>query len=916
MAVDVGRIHYKATSGINRGWRRSRLGGGSGSHFYAWWAPSGAVPVQHHSFEKEKDAVFLRDIRHHDDHEPLKAGDLAHDYLSLSVPDLKGEEYAPEPWTPAQARFARSRAIARILKGHPGSGKTTALLYAADSSQAEKVLYLTFSPQLATLARDYFDRFCANNRTFTVLTYPAFLRQLVEWRPAKEDPAEARSRFRRDLFNHQRSLGVFSSELDALYDELYAHVVGAALPEKAGRFPEAERMCLPEAAYRSQRLRYLAGAANNVLDAVQRLERADDAPLADRYFPELALAWRAAQALVSSTGKFNQAFLDYGCIAIDEVQDLTPLEAFVALALSRRVNAHGRHAPLLLAGDEAQTVRPTDFEWAWLNDMLHFMVGQTQEFKLPVNLRSPRRIADLVNRSWDYYDYLHKQDRPSGTGYAEIDDDSPDQVLYAALRPSELPELLTELSTREGLAIVAFEKDSVPTEALPFTLSPAEVKGLDFHSVCVVNGGAVLRRIANDRSVSAVDMLEKRLAIDRLRVALSRPTERLIWVDVAPDAATVKEAGSFLHSLSDMLHPMSAEALRTSLQEEELDLEERVQRCQRDARQLVDVKPDLAWSRAHQAVSLLGSPLDLTLILDPATRETAHMTLAEVCFQLGFRKKALSPELGRPDVFEQACNAARLAKKPLLAHALRAIGAMDLGQGADRLNRVAAAVQAITEAANEVPAWLLVEITPRADSWLSELDRHLAAGDNPLLANRILPPFFDALRFPDAQARKERLAQQSVEILMKNRRYADALRILERIPGAEPKLAAECYESLGEYRRAAEIYLKVGEPEKALRCYRSAPDFHAALQLVRQIEGHSARASLEWLAELDTVLARRPDNFNRVMTQPEKKLLEAMLEKGLGVQRKKVAPKKQVAKKKAPVKQPARGKAKRVPSVE
>jgi hypothetical protein len=61
-------------------------------------------------------------------------------------------------------------------------------------------------------------------------------------------------------------------------------------------------------------------------------------------------------------------------------------------------------------------------------------------------------------------------------------------------------------------------------------------------------------------------------------------------------------------------------------------------------------------------------------------------------------------------------------------------------------------------------------------------------------------------------------------------------------------------------------------------------------------------------------LAKRPDNFNRVMTQPEKKLLEALLEKGLGVQRKKAAPKKQAAKKKAP-EGAKRGKAKRVPPV-
>jgi hypothetical protein len=63
---------------------------------------------------------------------------------------------------------------------------------------------------------------------------------------------------------------------------------------------------------------------------------------------------------------------------------------------------------------------------------------------------------------------------------------------------------------------------------------------------------------------------------------------------------------------------------------------------------------------------------------------------------------------------------------------------------------------------------------------------------------------------------------------------------------------------------------------------------------VKQMEGHAARPSLEWLAELDGVLARRPENFNRVMTPPEKKLLEGMLERGLGVQRKKPAVKRTV----------------------
>jgi tetratricopeptide (TPR) repeat protein len=544
-----------------------------------------------------------------------------------------------------------------------------------------------------------------------------------------------------------------------------------------------------------------------------------------------------------------------------------------------------------------------------MNDMLHATMGQPQEFRLTVNLRSPRRIADVVNRAWDLYDYLHKQDRPSGTGYAEIDDDSPDQILYAAVPGAEMAPLLTWLSGREGLAMIAFDKKGLPAGILPFVLSPAEAKGLDFNSVCVLNGGTLLRHIVNERASTASDALGRRLAIDQLRVALSRATERLLWVDADPDAATVREAGGLLRAPDELiLHPVNAEALRTCLEEEELDIEERLQRCEKDARQLVDVKPDLAWSRAQQAVALLGQPGDLNGVADQAARDAAHMTLAEVSFQLAFRKKVLSPELGKLDLYLQSSTGARMAQKHLLGGAILAIGAAEQTQGVERLNRIATAIQRLTSSREELPAWLVVELMPRTAFWLDELEHHLEAGDNPVLAQEILPPFFDALSFPDAQARKDRLAQRSVQILMKARRFEQALSILERLPQARPKLAAECYEETGQFAKAASIWLELGERDKALKCYRSVPDFEATLDLVRKIDGHAARPSLEWVAELDAVLARRPDNFNRVMTVPEKKLLEAMLERGLGVQRKKPAAKKKApaaaTKKKAAAKKP------------
>ena len=147
-------------------------------------------------------------------------------------------------------------------------------------------------------------------------------------------------------------------------------------------------------------------------------------------------------------------------------------------------------------------MRPTDFEWGWLSDLLHARLGTPSEYKLAANLRSPHRIAELVNRVWDLYSHIQKQERPSGTGYAEIDDDATDQILYCTAAPGpELNELLISLSTREGLALITLEDTVpafVPEAARRAVLTVSEAKGLDFHSVCVLDAGRHIDRILRD----------------------------------------------------------------------------------------------------------------------------------------------------------------------------------------------------------------------------------------------------------------------------------------------------------------------------------------------------------------------------------------------------------------------------------
>lgn len=928
LAVDMSRQHFKATHGVNQGWRRSRLGGAGGSHHYAWWAPRSAAPLRGAGgFEQAPEgSIFLRDIRHHDDHSPLSPNSLETHYLPISVHEMRMETFGAAPWTQQQSRFATARQAVRILKGHPGTGKTTALLHAADECGAQKVLYLTYSRDLANLAREYFDRFCSGTRQFAVLTFDAFIRQMAGSDPAQVNPADLKSRLRGDLAPFARFLGPWTDHIPALWDEMHAHLVGSALPRDAGRFSACKSPRVGDKEYRLRRLRYLGdGAVSAVLDVAARLERGEGT-LAARYFPELDLAWRAASTLVSPAPAAAARFPDADCICVDECQDLTPLEAFVTIELAALLSTRRRRTiPVFFAGDEAQTVRPTDFEWGWMNDLLHSRLGTPTEFKLSSNLRSPKTIATLVNHVWDLYGRLEKRDRPSGTGYAEIEDDATDQVHYCTATPGEeLNSCLETLTAREGLAVVTYDEgllQKLPPALRPSILTAREVKGLDFHTVCLVNAGQQLEKIsraARDFSFATIDIesLRRRLMIDELRVGISRPADRLIWLDVAPSADVVRTVTSFLDQYgAQHVAPSVPSALLKALEEEQLDLEERVQRCQLDARQFLSVRPELAWSRAKQAVALLGEKSNPNAVQDEALRASAHETLAEICFCLGFRGIHLAPELGRPDLFAESSKAMGPSG---VSQLIREIGvAVRSADQQSKLTALGNVAQDFARCSGQTPAWLLNEITPKITGWLEQLEAALPIGDNPVTLAKIMPPFYRALNLPDAEERSAKLLDKSVRTLLKAKRHHDALGILKTLEKRRPELEAECLEATGELKTAGDLYRSIGKLREALACYRAAPDFDAAAAMIRELPDHAAAQSYDWLMRLRAILEQRPENFNKVMTAPEKKLLEQLLEQGLGVQRKPKAPRKAAAKKavakRASLPKPAKRASRRLP---
>ena len=172
------------------------------------------------------------------------------------------------------------------------------------------------------------------------------------------------------------------------------------------------------------------------------------------------------------------------------------------------------------------------------------------------------------------------------------------------------------------------------------------------------------------------------------------------------------------------ISPVIPEVVLKTLEEELLDPEERIRLCEADARQFLDVKPEMAWTRAKQAVALLELPVAGGQVIDKAVRTSAYLTLAQVSFCLAFRKVALAPALGQPNLYGEAEDSVRRAGREDLREimlAARALGRLSPEPAAGQ--RLLDAFEALERREAAVEPWLAVEFAARAQAWMQLLRR-------------------------------------------------------------------------------------------------------------------------------------------------------------------------------------------------
>lgn len=270
-------------------------------------------------------------------------------------------------------------------------GKTASLWQAIQARSNENVLYLTWSAGLVRQAQEYFESFTPKGSTIQVKLFSDFIKEMAHGYTPRWTPEESKNAFNNGIARLSPTLlSRWQMLPDILYAEIRAHFVGEYLNTSENYNPKP---AIDDYVFR--RKPFLGVAIDGVVAAVSALESV--ASIWD-YFPDLDLAKLALYRL--SSNRFLRSEL--AClnrILLDEVQDLTPIETSVPLLLARKIAEfnNGVAPYVLVTGDEGQTVRPTDFEWGKLKDLISSILKTPEDISLPANLRNPSSIGHLVN---------------------------------------------------------------------------------------------------------------------------------------------------------------------------------------------------------------------------------------------------------------------------------------------------------------------------------------------------------------------------------------------------------------------------------------------------------------------------------------------------------------------------------------
>lgn len=857
---------------LNRGWLRTPV---DGNHQYLWWTRHSDPPAEGAGFPEG--AIVLRAVRHHDDHSELKIDGLAKEYMHISRENLEDDTFIEQPWTEMQNHFIRSKALVRILIGNPGSGKTTALWRAVSSGGGQRVLYLTWSGRLAEKAKEHFDCFSDHSISVVTRNIRGFFGELLHRDIPFVSSEKSYTEFKRHLtYLDPKIIGNWKKHDHCLYAEVRAIMFGMANPEQDGD----EISCLDAQSYLQLRGETLGPAAENVPNIVNKIKNLLKPHI---WIPELLAASDAIKSMRVNGIPVN--LTDFDTIVVDEVQDLTRLELRALMDFHARLSiARGEPPRLLLAGDEGQTVVPTHFKWPGLKDIVEESLSAmiknrtrgsgVEETRLDSNLRCPRNVRDVLDRASAYYAMLPKADRP-GNQTMPLDGDLHDaRLLHADCATAEdAANLLSKLMNQQDIAVICVDekikksisKYPVLKDVAQRILTPAEAKGLEFQSVCLINPGSHLLSFKHSAEENGdLDDLAARTSLDQFRVAVSRATGDLVFIDIH----SPKQAISLSKQILGNPIETDAEGLEVFFQDFDSTPEDRVRAQLESARSLTDQDIRRSWSIANGAFRMLGDA-DLT---NGVTDQYLRSEVGKEILSLASMMMVL-PTHEDDDPKDWSSLISEASIEAGIENAQKLLDAFQKWLKQERSSRHAEsckmAVELVDGIASADPSaeWILPAIKSVAQRLRSNLVEATNYESSALRFTGAVDRWLEITgEIGDVESTVCMLRAKAFETLITKKQLANAEKILELIPD-DQRLLGMLHEANGRYSDAAICFEKAGEEESTLRNWRADGNWDNALSYA---SGEDAER-LRWLAECDAIKSRKPSGIYQWMTNEERK---------------------------------------------
>lgn len=860
IAFGVTNVAKGCSDSVNKGWIRSPLGGAGGFHFYLWWTRKGSNPTKDSNLQDND--IVIRAIRHHDDHSPLKIGDL-NDYDIIERQDLVKENgYYKSPWNAEQIAFVHSDKPIRIAQGKPGSGKTTVLWESVDLRTNQKVLYVTWSQKLINEARKHFTAFATSGTTVIEHDFSTIVSQICGTDIPRQSLAKSREIFINSLPQGSKKeiLGLWVGLEKELFAEIRAYYFGSL------HFGSDSNSYLEVAKKRIDKYgNSVVKVVNSILEKVS----------IEQLFPELHFANLAINRL--RDGHLPPSLDGLTRIVVDEIQDLSALELQVFIELCKAIHKSSGLAPLILmAGDEGQTVRPSGFEWSTINTQIRESLEQNAEnIPLAESVRYPGSIAEVLDRASDLYSTVQRGSRPRKQSKSTSIDYRQAHIFHLNVKKEDDANLLIrELLETEKCTIIC------PAEVVPdwldeenrlAVLSPMESKGLEYQTVCILNPGKEIVSItADDKNNSnKFENLNRRTRIDQLRVAISRATETLVFIDIDPSNAELEESLKLLHKAT----PFEKNDLLEHLNNSDITPEERVINRINNARTLIESRPERAWQLVNQAVKLLGEPDLHNGVSDRGVRKN----VAQATLEIGLR---IISEAQIADLNEDVVSA--------LPSALKEFESDDLQKSV-----MAYADYAVIESSDPFEFLLTIEKLKPEEKWFSQaissryerIKTAIQEGTElPRTArcySNNLESWFQFLGSTgDESVNIKQLRRSAIDNLIKFKVPKEAekiLKLFEQLEKPDHERKGKIFHALERFLEAAKSFEDAEAYEPAIDDYRMLADWKNAARVAEKAS--LDLPDLQAILKLEASIKALPSNLTSRLHPREREALGALKNK-------------------------------------